>query len=1500
MKPSRKCSAFVARALASTSVPALGLASGLASGLVAFTPEKAQAACSIVGNVIDCTGTIAGGFANTGPQNVLNVDNLTADIDGIGLRMTNNNASDVMFTAVLPPFSIDLDPGDVRTQRTGFNIITDGAISGTITGDITGQTSATINDSASTGTSATNQFGVLGFDAGGDINVTHTGIINVTQPDITRNGTSRADVGSGRFGALRTESESGDISVTNTGAITVTGGERNVTVNNLTGGTAGARAATFINLVSETHGIFAQGNGDYTLDQTGDITVNAGGATAQATTDNNIADARAHFSESAGVYLPAFTSVNGVSNPNLPRFEDIDIDIDGNIDVTGSNVSATATSNSTGPMENIGTAIAEAGTFTNDELFGVAVGRNTALTGTSVSVNIDGDVTVTGGAAAATANASVGGMGETAGRADADADGQTVTGVILFSETTGPSILNISGDVNVTGGNATAVATGGANGEILFNSLYSDLPNFDSNPTTIAFGGLADGVLGRVGNGSSVTIGGTVNVKGGDASASFTGTGEDVIVSAIGAQSLGVGLSFQGGIPNESFTFDTDINITGASGEATGDGANVGVAAQGRAGTGLSISHLGDNTFIYEGDISVTGGDATGNAMNGAEIRSVNGSTGLGINHGTFAQGITGTLINRGTVTVTGGDAIANGPLEDGTSRSAGGSAYGINTDSILDNSTARVIHEGTINATAGNGPDTRGIAVGILAGDEFADFGPGEVRTEVVVKGTINTDGDSLEPSSGVIFGLSGGVVIQTLDTSSVTVDGGTINTMGTGSNGIGIMARESTVDIINGGVVTATGADGAGIEIFSQFTNDYSSGDPFESATSIVVIDATSSVTSTNFVGILDAGTNSLGNFGGTRSMPNPEVFVDEANQTTVDLAGTVTGGNGTAIDLSTGEDRVIIRSTGVANGDVLLGDGDDRFAFEDGFTVNGTLDGGDDTDIIEADIAMGDTRNFDLQPLGLQNFEIIEKTGDGTLNITGAVISDSLLLQANEGISQVLSDQDNLSADVAAGATLISGTSLFNVTNGGTLGIGAGVIGDIGTLDVGGDLVFETTGTVIVDIQAPNMGDRIVVSGAATLGGTVQVNALGMIDTFEADQDYLFIENATSVNGTFAAINDNIPDLDVTARVEDAAGRQNVILSLTAGDPSDKSIYPNTLQAAGHTSRLFAETLQRRAMLGALTGQPEGPLNDSNGLTGESAVSTFGTAAPVYSAWAGVFGAHVDVDTSSIATGYDADVAGFAMGGEGYFETEGGSYVRTGAAFGFSQNDVGSGLSSSTAEMWHAGLYASIEHGFLLASAAAAYSHGDYDFTRGIPVAGAAPLVATGNSDGDTFAVSLAASYDIAQQLGLNTSNGLRVAPIIRFDHVSADFNGFTEKGAGILNQTVDGAGWDRSWAGAGIQVSAAFETDGGAVVKPELELRFDHAFGDDNAHVASRIPGVAGAAFNSAGAIEGDDALALGAGVKIEFNQTTSAHIRYDGAFSGDSNSHRASGGITITF
>ncbi|MCB1470764.1 MAG: autotransporter outer membrane beta-barrel domain-containing protein, partial [Rhizobiaceae bacterium] len=120
------------------------------------------------------------------------------------------------------------------------------------------------------------------------------------------------------------------------------------------------------------------------------------------------------------------------------------------------------------------------------------------------------------------------------------------------------------------------------------------------------------------------------------------------------------------------------------------------------------------------------------------------------------------------------------------------------------------------------------------------------------------------------------------------------------------------------------------------------------------------------------------------------------------------------------------------------------------------------------------------------------------------------------------------------------------------------------------------------------------------------------------------------------------------------------------------------------------------------------------------------------------------------------------------------------------------------------------------------------------------------------------------------------------------------------AGILNQTVDGAGWDRSWAGAGIQVSAAFETDGGAVVKPELELRFDHAFGDDNAHVASRIPGVAGAAFNSTGAIEGDNALALGAGVKIEFNQTTSAHIRYDGAFSGDSNSHRASGGITITF
>ncbi|MBO6815717.1 MAG: autotransporter domain-containing protein [Rhizobiaceae bacterium] len=1512
---SRRYSKLLCNALVSTSVPALSIA----SGLVVITPEKAHAVCTLIGNVIDCSGTIAGGFSNTGPQNVLIVDNLTTDIDGIGLRMTNNNGSDVMFTADLPPFSIDLNPGDVRGQRTGFNIITQGAISGTLNGNLTGQTSAMINDTGTTGTSSTNQFGALGFDAGGDIDVTHTGFIDVTQPDITRNGTSRSDVGSGRFGAVRTESDTGDILVTNTGYITIEGGDRTANVTNTTSGTAGARASRFTNLVSETYGIFAQGNGDYMLDQTGDIKVTSGNSNANASTEDNIADARTSFAATVGVGLPAFTTLNGVSNPNLPRFEEIDIDITGNIDVTGGDISSTATSTSTGPMQSIGTAIAEAGFFTRDEAFGVSVGSDFTPTGTSVSVNIDGDVTVAGGSSTAMATASLGGMGETAGLADADADGQSANGVILRSEVSGPSILNIAGNVNVTGGDAIAFATGGADGEVDFNTLYSDLPDFDSPPASRAFGGLVDGVIGRVGNGSSINIDGTVNVKGGDAMATFTGTGEGIFSTATGAQSLGVAVAFEDGIPNETFTFDTDINVTGASATATGNGAGIRVSAQARAGTGLSIAHLGDNTFIYEGDITLTGSDATANATGGAEISSVNGSFGLGINNSTFGDGVTGTLINRGTINVTGGNAIANGTLADDVFRSSGGSAFGINTDAFSDGSTGRVFHEGTINVTAGAGPDTRGTAVGILAGDEFADFGPGEVRTEVVVSGTINTDGDSQEIFSGVRDGLSGGVVAATLDTTSVAVDGGTINTTGTGSNGIGITARESTVDIINGGSVTASGTNGAGIEIFSQHTNNFSLGNAFNSATSTISIDASSSVTSTNFVGILDAGTNSLGSFGGTRSMPNPELFEDQANFTTVDLAGTVTGGNGTAIDLSTGEDRLIMRSTGTANGDVDLGDGNDRFAFEDGFTVTGILDGGAGDDIIEADVAMGDTRTLDVEPLPLANFEIIEKEGQGTLNIAGATITDQLLLQANGGLSQVLTDQMNLSADVASGAYLTSQTTLANVTNGGTLSVGTMTNGDISTLGVTDNLVLETTGTLNVDIQRPNLADLIDVDGMTTLGGTLNVNALGMLDAFVVGDEFIIIESAGGVDGAFLAIMDNLPDLNIVANVvPDGMTAENVVLGLTMGDPSDKSIHPNALQAGAEAGRAFSALLRDRikgdsaaggagnnAGNGATFGlsqlalsygdEIEGDTNDGF-ATRQALGATFDNTLGIFF-WMAGFGSFRDVEGTAAATGYDAYIGGVAFGIENVsFNSD--ALVTFGLAGGYSYAGVDNGASSADIDSWHIGAYGEAEFDDWRLAGTLSYSFQDYDLDRVVPVPPAF-VTANGEADGHVFAGSLEVSRNLVDEAGLD-GHLTYFAPFARIEHVIAERNGFTETGAGVLNLTVGNDDFDRSFSTLGLQMAAEHTAANGIAVRSSLEIGWEHAFNDTRAVSNSIIAGVAGAAFTSPGAAEDRDRLALGLGIEMQLTEGLSAVINYDGTYGSGFSDHRGSGSLTFRF
>lgn len=873
------------------------------------------------------------------------------------------------------------------------------------------------------------------------------------------------------------------------------------------------------------------------------------------------------------------------------------------------------------------------------------------------------------------------------------------------------------------------------------------------------------------------------------------------------------------------------------------------------------------------GDIINTATGLIETATDGIEIRG-NSVSGRFVNDGTIRAGGAGftsfTAVSLGELS---GDFRNNGTIESigattstavgvrtaffhnvaGATISSGDAGVGFNIPTGTA-STAMFVNDGVIRAggaavtgAAGNFINRGRIAGGDFAGG-FAAFngfvGLASVNSFLnEAAGTIN--------SAGTLGNSLAAVTVRNLAKSFV--NRGTIN--GGAQAGVAILHNNPNAIFMNSGNISG---GTSGVEILGNAV-----------VTSLASLENSGAITGNNaairvggIIGgdIVNTGTLT-GNMSGLevrRQQPGSVIntgtitgdigvffglgITNPANDDRLVNSGTITGTGGTAIDFKAGND--------IFSHDASTG------------TINGIVDGGDDAD------------TFNL-------------TG-GAFDLTGTLVNFEQYNVQN-GATGFGAGTMNGNLAVAAGGTLAPGAS-------------------IGTMSVIGNLALATGSTLAIEIDAANNADRIDVSGTTTLGGTLQVSALGMMSAFPTANHYDIIESAGGITGAFGAVTDNLPDLDLAASIVN--GGKTVRLNLVGATPtttptglSDKSIYPNTLQASGHSARVFAETLQRRAQLGTLPEQSNAVLGYTalfGGTGTEAAFSTFDTAAPVYSAWTGVFGSHVDVDTSMAATGYAADLAGFAIGVEGLFETESGAFIRAGVAGGHSRSGIGSGLSSADADILHAGLYGSVEHGPLIASGAFSYGLVDYGFNRVIPITGMASVAASGDSDGDTFAASLAASWDISPALGLDRPNGLRVAPIIRFDHVSADLDGYNETGAGILNQTVSGSGWDRSWAGAGIQVSAAFETQTGVVVKSELELRYEHAFGDGNANVFSDIASVAGATFTSSGAREGDKAIAVGAGINIDFSETVSARVRYDGAFSNDSDNHRASGGLTIKF
>ncbi|PRY92049.1 outer membrane autotransporter protein [Hasllibacter halocynthiae] len=609
----------------------------------------------------------------------------------------------------------------------------------------------------------------------------------------------------------------------------------------------------------------------------------------------------------------------------------------------------------------------------------------------------------------------------------------------------------------------------------------------------------------------------------------------------------------------------------------------------------------------------------------------------------------------------------------------------------------------------------------------------------------------------------------------------------------------------------------------------------------------------------------------------------------------------------------------ATGVAGGTALrFGDGTDTLTLRPTYELTGLADGGALSDDLILEGGEGTAAEADAEQY--LNFELLRKTGAGTWTLTGTAPNFAPDGIVEEGTLVVEGTVARTGMAVPAGTLAGTGTIGALDATGGT--VAPGPLGDeLGTLDVAGDARFAPGSTFAVDLApdpAPNpagtdfpglASDRLAVEGAATIdGGTIRAD--GRPGDYPQAGAFTILTAGGGVSGTFDGVTDNLPDIDL----RDIYNANSVqLVYRQAQEESPKVIFPSTTDAVADAGRLYTETLQRRGGLvaGAIPTTPEtGAVAPITAVPGAAYKGGFipppvvaaprRVAVPAFGAWAVGMGAHAQADGAEASTGavpgFDADAYGAAAGIERRFGPGGTSLA--GLSLGYTRTDVDTDdavPSSAEVDALHLGVYASTVRGPLTLSGALGYARLDYDFEREFALNDGTLARATSGADGDLYAASLAASYDVSERLGFEN---LRLAPTATLDALHVTRDATREDGAGVLDLDVDGDDTTRVYAGVGVTVGTTLVA-GGTVLTPEASVMWERAFGDLRTVTASAIP-AAETDFATAAAPIDRDRLRVGAGLGIEFNDRVSGHVRYDGAFGSDSESHRGSAGVAIHF
>lgn len=536
-------------------------------------------------------------------------------------------------------------------------------------------------------------------------------------------------------------------------------------------------------------------------------------------------------------------------------------------------------------------------------------------------------------------------------------------------------------------------------------------------------------------------------------------------------------------------------------------------------------------------------------------------------------------------------------------------------------------------------------------------------------------------------------------------------------------------------------------------------------------------------------------------------------------------------------------------------------------------------------------------------------LTKVGTGTLTLTGA--------NTYTGATTVAAGTLNVAGSLASVVTVSKGAELAGAGSVAGMVVADGAIvapggsGAIGTLAVNGGVNFAAGSRYQVNATSAGMADRIVATGAATLGGgTVQVVA--GTGEYATRTRYTILSAAGGVSGQFADVSSNLafltPLLSYDAndvyltlarndiRFSSVATTRNqagVALAVELGGVGNGLYDGVSLLSAAqardafdglsgeiHSSAISAQVstayLVREALLDRLRAQHVGAQAD---------------VTPLRSLWGQTFGTSGSVGATAETAALRQHVWGIAVGAD----TTVADGWRAGVSGGYTKTtlNVAKRLSSGSIESGFGALYGGTAYGPVRFDFGASLAWSSFDTRREVVFPGTAQMLRAqyNGTQGQFFGEVGYRFGDAADVLEPFLSGAVM--------HVSRD--GFSERG-GEASLAAARQDYDVATSTIGLRGSGSIEKLVG--LGTPLLVRglagYRHAYGDVVPRTSLSL-GSADASFETVGAPVARDALVLQAGVEWRLAPGAAFSAAYTGQLgSNQTRDHGLKGSFTFNW